>query len=135
MNNKKLGNSFEYEFCKLLQKDGIWCHRFVPSADGQPSDVIAVSHGRATLIDCKVCSSRGFEFRRVEENQSLAMEYWKSKGNGECYFACQSVDNIVMMSHTMVQKYIERDASIISWEDMMRQCLTYNEWLAIWKQE
>ena len=135
MNNKKLGNSFEAEFCKILQKNGIWCHRFVPSADGQPSDVIAVSHSKATLIDCKVCSAKGFELRRMEENQSLAMSYWKSKGNGECYFACQSVDNIVMVSHTMVTKYLADEIKSISWEDMLRMCLTLNEWIAIWKQE
>ena len=55
--NRKIGNSFETEFCELLFQYGFWCHNIAQNAAGQPADVIAVKNKTAYLIDCKVCSN------------------------------------------------------------------------------
>lgn len=55
--NRKIGNSFETEFCELLFQHGFWCHNMAQNAAGQPADVIAVKGKTAYLIDCKVCSN------------------------------------------------------------------------------
>ena len=78
--NKKLGNGFETEFCEILSAHGFWVHNMAQNQAGQPADVIAVKSGHAYLIDCKVCSSKSFPLSRVEENQELSMELWKSCG-------------------------------------------------------
>lgn len=52
--NRKIGNSFETEFCELLFQHGFWCHNMAQNAAGQPADVIAVKGKTAYLIDCKV---------------------------------------------------------------------------------
>ena len=85
--NRKIGNSFETEFCELLFQHGFWCHNMAQNAAGQPADVIAVKGKTAYLIDCKVCSNNRFPLSRVEENQHFAMETWKACGNGEGWFA------------------------------------------------
>ena len=101
MNNRKLGNSFEKELCEILSKHGFWVHNFAQNQDGQPADVIAVKHGKAYLIDCKVCSNalKGFELSRVEANQELAMEHWENCGNGEGWFAIKMFDSTHMIPY------------------------------------
>lgn len=48
--NRKIGNSFETEFCELLFQHGFWCHNMAQNAAGQPADVIAVKGKTAYLI-------------------------------------------------------------------------------------
>ncbi len=98
MNNKKSGNQFEAELCEILSKHGFWCHNLAQNSAGQPADVIAVKNGCAYLIDCKVCSTGFFSHRRIEENQSLAMDLWRECGNGVGWFALKFGDNIYMVS-------------------------------------
>lgn len=98
MSNKKLGNSFETDFCQLLYQHGFWVHNFVQSKDGQPADVIAVKNGKAYLIDCKVCSNNYFNLGRMEENQINAMTLWEEVGNGNGLFAIRlAMDNSILM--------------------------------------
>lgn len=98
MSNKKLGNSFETDFCQLLYQYGFWVHNFVQSKDGQPADVIAVKNGKAYLIDCKVCSNNYFSLGRMEENQINAMTLWEEVGNGNGLFAIWlAMDNSILM--------------------------------------
>lgn len=104
MTNKKLGNGFEAEFCEILSEHGFWCHNLAQNAAGQPADVIAAKDGKSFLIDCKVCSaSDKFPLKRIEENQHLAMELWKSCGNDTGWFAIKFVGDvssgIYMVSH------------------------------------
>ena len=88
MTNKKLGNSFEAEFCEVLAGSGYWVHNLAQNQAGQPADVIAVKDGKAYLIDCKVCSTAaGFKFSRIEDNQELSMQLWETCGNGTGWFA------------------------------------------------
>jgi len=103
MTNKKIGNDFESDFCEILFEQGFWVHNFAQNQDGQPADVIAARNGKTYLIDCKVCSVRGFALSRMEENQDLSMELWKSTGNGEGWFAVLIGEQIVMIPHFTVK--------------------------------
>lgn len=103
MTNKKIGNDFESDFCEILFEQGFWVHNFAQNQDGQPADVIAARNGKTYLIDCKVCSVRGFALSRMEENQDLSMELWKSTGNGEGWFAVLIGEQIVMLPHFTVK--------------------------------
>lgn len=103
MTNKKIGNDFESDFCEILFEQGFWVHNFAQNQDGQPADVIAARSGKTYLIDCKVCSVKGFALSRMEENQDLSMELWKSTGNGEGWFAVLIGEQIVMIPHFTVK--------------------------------
>lgn len=102
MTNKKIGNDFESDFCEILFENGFWTHNLAQNASGQPADVIASRNGKTYLIDCKVCSNRGFALSRMEENQNLSMELWKSTGNGEGWFAILVEGRIFMVSHSII---------------------------------
>lgn len=108
MSNKKLGNSFEAEFCEALAEHGFWVHNLAQNAAGQPADVIAVKDGEAYLIDCKVCSQGKFQFSRIEDNQELAMELWQDCGNSEGLFALQFDDDVYIVSLTELRKCRDR---------------------------
>lgn len=110
--NKKLGNTFETEFCEILGKHGCWVHNMAQNAAGQPADVIAVRDRIAFLIDCKVCSKNRFPFSRVEENQHFAMEFWSMCGNGEGWFALKVEDEIFMIPHYSIVELSYRQSSL-----------------------
>jgi Holliday junction resolvase len=113
MNNKTLGNNFEQELCEKLSEYGFWCHLLNMNKAGQPADIIAVKNKKAYLIDAKVCSSRGFALSRVEDNQELAMELWKDKGNGQAWFAMKLPnDEIYMIPHICILAYKNRQSSL-----------------------
>lgn len=104
MSNKKIGNDFEAFFCTELFSNGFWVHNFAQKQAGQPADVIAVKNGVAYLIDCKVCSRKGFALSRIEENQDTAMELWNATGNGVGWFALLVDEQIYMFTHKYLQK-------------------------------
>ena len=111
--NKTLGNNFEAELCEKLSEYGFWTHNLAMNKAGQPADVIAVKNKKAYLIDAKVCSSRGFALSRVEDNQELAMELWKDKGNGQAWFAMKLPnDEIYMIPHICILAYKNRQSSL-----------------------
>lgn len=110
--NKKLGNTFETEFCEILGKHGYWVHNMAQNAAGQPADVIAVRDRIAFLIDCKVCSKNCFSLSRVEENQHFAMEFWAMCGNGEGWFALKVEDEIFMIPHYSIVELSYRQSSL-----------------------
>lgn len=110
--NKKLGNTFETEFCEILGKHGYWVHNMTQNAAGQPADVIAVRDRIAFLIDCKVCSKNRFSLSRVEENQHFAMEFWAMCGNGEGWFALKVEDEIFMIPHYSIVELSYRQSSL-----------------------
>ena len=105
MSNKKAGNQFESELCEILAMYGFWCHNMAQNASGQPADVIAAKNSKPYLIDCKVCSTdKGFDLRRVEENQDLAMSLWEECGNGQGWFAMKlPTGDIFMLPHVVVK--------------------------------
>ena len=113
MSNKKLGNSFESEFCEILAEHGFWCHNLAQNSAGQPADVIAAKDGKSFLIDCKVCSAgNSFPLKRIEENQHLAMELWKSCGNGTGWFAIKFTTDISEQIYIVSHDKLEQLASV-----------------------
>lgn len=129
MTNKKSGNNFESQFCEILYGNGFWVHNMAQNQDGQPADVIAVKNGRSYLIDCKVCSKRGFALSRVEENQDLSMDLWKSCGNGVGWFAMLLPrDRIYMVSHDFIKRSMHT-MSYLNEETICKNCVSLREWL------
>ena len=111
--NRAVGNTFEQEFSELLYAYGFWVHRLTQDSAGQPADVIAVKNKTAYLIDCKDCSAKGFDLRRVEENQITAMQLWNECGNGQGWFAIKvPTGDIYMLPLFVVMAYKERQSSL-----------------------
>lgn len=129
MSNKKLGNDFEARFCEILFEEGFWCHNLTRNASGQPADVIAVRNGKAHLIDCKVCSNRGFALSRMEENQDLAMEHWKDCGNGDGWFALLLGDHTIYMIPHIVIRAMAKKQSSMSEKEISECGKTLEYWL------
>lgn len=127
MNNRKLGNSFEAELCDILFDHGFWAHNLAQNQAGQPADVIAARNGVPYLIDCKVCSGKGFPLSRVEENQDLAMCLWRDSGNDVGWFAIKSNGEIFMVPHDIIVELM-RVKSVMSHSDIEH----YGEPLDLW---
>ncbi len=127
--NKKIGNSFEAEFCEILFQHNFWCHNMAQNQAGQPADVIASRNKVAYLIDCKVCSDDRFPLSRVEENQHNAMELWKSSGNGEGWFALKAGGEIVMIPHFSI-KALMHEKSVLNLADIREYGVKLERWLA-----
>ena len=128
MSNKKLGNDFESQFCEILFEEGFWCHLFAQNQAGQPADVIATKNGNAYLIDCKVCSSKGFPLSRVEENQDMSMSLWEARGNGEGWFALKIGEEIVMIPHFSI-KALSHEKSVLNIEDIHEYGTPLEKWI------
>lgn len=111
--NRAAGNAFEQELSELLYAYGFWVHRLTQDSAGQPADVIAVKNKTAYLIDCKDCSAKGFDLRRVEENQITAMSLWNECGNGQGWFAIKvPTGDIYMLPLYVVMAYKNRQSSL-----------------------
>lgn len=111
--NRAVGNAFEQELCDLLFEKGFWVHRLTQDSAGQPADVIAVKNKIAYLIDCKDCSAKGFDLRRVEENQITSMQLWDECGNGQGWFAIKiPTGDIYMMPLICVMGYRNAQSSM-----------------------
>ena len=118
MINKKLGNDFEQELCEILANAGYWTHNFANRKNGQPADIIAVKNGKAYLIDAKVCSYEVFPFKRIEENQQLAMDMWIECGNITPYFALSTRNEIYMISWQAIKCLRAKGKKQLNLEDM-----------------
>ena len=126
--NKKLGNDFEKELCQILADAGYWVHNFANRKNGQPADIIAVKSGVAYLIDAKVCSYEVFPFKRIEENQHLAMDMWLECGNIEPYFALKARSEIYMVGYVTIKNLMRKGKKQLNLEDMNK----YGTRLATW---
>ena len=128
--NRKNGNDFEKAFCETLYKNGFWVHNFAQKASGQPADIIAVRNKEAHLIDCKVCSKRGFVLERMEENQDLSMTFWKDCGNGNGWFAILLDGSVYMIPHVVVAGVLHSQ-SAFSPNDIREFGFIIDRWIAI----
>ena len=128
MNNKKLGNDFENKFSEILFKNGFWVHLLNQNASGQPADVIAAKNHKAYLIDCKVCSGNSFKLDRVESNQNMAMDLWKSCGNGEGWFAVEINERIFMIPHFSI-KTLTHEKSVMNESEIYEYGIMLDEWM------
>ena len=111
--NKKEGNDFELEFCRLLADRGYWAHRINESKTGkQPADIFAVKDNKPFLIDCKLCHTDGFELSRIEPNQLSSMGLWYNKGNNSAVFVLKLPDeSIRVLSYPVVAALMRVDTS------------------------
>lgn len=126
--NKKIGNDFEREFCKILSGHGFWVHNFAQNQDGQPADVIAVKNNMPYLIDCKVCEKGIFKLSRIEENQILSMQHWLDTGNTDAWFALKVGDDILMISYRRVM-YAKERQSILNTDEIYERGVLLEDWL------
>ena len=110
--NRKIGNTFESELCQMLFDNGFWSHNLTQNNAGQPADIIAVRNGKAYLIDAKVCSNNEFPLKRVEENQTLSMDLWTDRGNGQGWFALKLNNEVYMLPHIMIKAYANSQSKI-----------------------
>ena len=129
--NKKLGNDFEQELCQILADAGYWTHNFANRKNGQPADIIAVKDTTAYLIDAKVCTYEVFPFRRIEDNQQLAMDMWIECGNIEPYFALKCRNEIYMVGYTTIKDLMRNGKKQLNLEDMNKYGMRLATWLRI----
>ena len=103
--NTTSGLGFEHEMCGFLAEYGFWAHRIVPSANGQPFDIIAVrkSDGKAFAIECKVVGSENCRMRtsRIEDNQAVAMNRFP----GMAWFAFKRHDGSIWFTSACALLY------------------------------
>lgn len=126
--NKKLGNTFEAEFCEMMFEHGFWVHNMAQNQAGQPADVIAVKNNKAWLVDCKVCSDKTFPISRIEENQHLSMELWKESGNGEGWFALKVEDHVFMIPH-FTMKALSHEKATLNFNDIVEYGTLFEKWV------
>ena len=129
--NKKLGNDFEQELCEIFADAGYWVHNFANRKNGQPADIIAVKDTTAYLIDAKVCTYEVFPFKRIEDNQQLAMDMWIECGNIEPYFALKCRNEIYMVSYVTIKNLIRKGKKQLNLEDMNKYGTRLATWLRI----
>ena len=129
--NKKLGNKFEKELSEILYDAGYWVHLLNQNKNGQPADIIAVKDGGAYLIDAKVCSYEVFPFRRIEDNQHLAMDMWIECGNLTPQFALKCRNEIYMVSYSTIKDLMRKGKKQLNLEDMNKYGTRLATWLRI----
>lgn len=126
--NRAVGNEFEQELCEMLYECGFWVHNMTQNNAGQPADVIAVRNKMAYLIDAKDCSSKGFDLRRIEENQITAMQLWEECGNGLGWFALRVGEEVYMISFPSIMAISCTNKSI-SLERIPELAIHFREWV------
>ena len=127
--NRAVGNAFEQEFSELLYAYGFWVHRLTQDSAGQPADVIAVKNKTAYLIDCKDCSAKGFDLRRVEENQITAMQLWDECGNGQGWFALKVPTGDIYMLPLVVVLAYKNGQSSLSYAEIHEMGKPFEDWV------
>lgn len=130
-NNKYLGNKFEKELSEILYDAGYWVHLLNQNKNGQPADIIAVKNKKAFLIDAKVCSFEVFPFRRIEENQILAMNIWEECGNNTPYFALKCRNEVYMVSYDSIKDLAEKGKKQLNLEDMNKYGVRLATWIRL----
>ena len=133
MSNRKTGNEFESEFCELLFQYGFWAHNMAQNQAGQPADIIAVKGKNVFLIDCKVCSSKGFAISRIEPNQDSAMQLWKERVNEQAFFAMLLPTKEIRMVRYEAMKEFEREGKkFVSISALQTSAEPFGQWVEKW---
>lgn len=127
-NNKKLGNSFESEFCLLAAKNGFWAHKMQDNKNGQPADVIMAMNNTPILVDCKVCENNMFPLSRMEENQINAMTLWSMRGNKYTYFALKIDNEVRMIKFSKLMELRRLGIKQLNEHDVYSNSLSFNDW-------
>jgi Holliday junction resolvase len=127
--NRAVGNAFEQELCELLFDYGFWSHNLKQDNSGQPADIIAARNKVSYLIDAKDCSSKGFDLRRVEENQITAMQLWEECGNGKGWFALKVNGEVYMLSYPIVMMLRSGNRHSIPLSEIPKIAHPLGEWV------
>lgn len=127
--NRAVGNAFEQELCEMLFELGFWVHNLKQDNSGQPADVIAARNKVSYLIDAKDCSSKGFDLRRVEENQITAMQLWHECGNGQGWFALRVDDEVYMLSYPIIMMFKQGTRNSIPLSEIPKIAKPLGEWV------
>ena len=127
--NRAVGNEFEQDLCEMLFECGFWSHNMAQNNSGQPADVIAVRNKVSHLIDAKDCSSKGFDLRRVEENQITAMQLWEECGNGQGWFALRVNEEVYMLSFPIVMVLRKGTRRSIPLSEIPNIARPFGEWV------
>ena len=127
--NRAVGNAFEQQLCEMLFEYGFWVHNLKQDNSGQPADVIAVKDKIAYLIDAKDGSSKGFDLRRVEENQITAMQLWHECGNGQGWFALRVNDEVYMLSYPIIMMLKQGTRNSIPLSEIPKIAKPLGEWV------
>lgn len=127
--NRAVGNAFEQQLCELLFEHGFWVHNLKQDNSGQPADVIAVRNKVSYLIDAKDCSSKGFDLRRVEENQITAMQLWHECGNGQGWFALRVDNEVYMLPYPVIMMFKQGTRSSIPLSEIPKIAKPLREWV------
>ena len=129
--NKRLGNDFEKELSEILYDAEYWVHLLNQNKNGQPADIIAVKDTTAYLIDAKVCSYEVFPFRRIEDNQQLAMDMWIECGNITPFFALKARNEVYMVPYDIIKVLMKKGKKQLNLEDMNKYGTRLATWLRI----
>ena len=127
--NRAVGNAFEQQLCEMLFEYGYWVHNLKQDNSGQPADIIAVRNKKSYLIDAKDCSSKGFDLRRVEENQITAMQLWHECGNGQGWFALRVDDEVYMLSYPVIMMFKQGTRKSIPLSEIPKIAKSLGEWV------
>ena len=130
ISNRASGNHFEMDFAMDLAKHGWWAHVMKQDSSGQPADVIAVYHGYAYLIDCKVCADNRFDLSRIEPNQWDAMQYWLNLHGSTPLFALKDGDGQVwMLDYIWARSLMEEGVKSVKCEERGHRLWGMEDWL------
>lgn len=138
--NARIGADFEILLANWLYRQGFWVHRIVPSAAGQPADLIAAYRNYHTLIDCKVVTGdRSFPFDRIEDNQQTAMRMFEERANTQCWFAIQLIkaSTIRLISYPQIEAWIKWGKKSLTQKELLSPSIgcTLSEWFSYVKKE
>jgi len=129
MSNKKSGNDFEKEFCKLASKAGFWAHVLQDNHNGQPADVIITKNGKAALVDCKDCENDIFSLSRVEENQELSMKKWIMTGNRYAVFVFKLSEGVRVTPFQLLDNLKGLGVKQLNLAQILEYSWSLDEWM------
>lgn len=119
MNNSTLGSKFERKICEDLFERGWYVINIPRNHTGQqPVDILAMKRDRVIFADCKVCSGRGFEFERIEENQRQSMRLVDGRTRNLPVFILQLPEGDIWVIYHCVFDNLERQnfKRMLNWQ-------------------
>ena len=131
--NRTEGNRFERELCTFMATYyGLWVHNMTQSAAGQPADIIAVGKDVAFLIDAKLCETKTFPLRRLEENQMTSMWLWRLHTQYPCGFVIRFKDDkcYYWLSYGQAEQYLSQGYTSVDKEHLE----VFTKFMKVWME-
>lgn len=121
--NILLGNKAEDKVAHYISSKGYIVVNLRNNTGSQPFDQIAITNKLTYCYDVKNCSVDRFDFRRVENNQSLALEFITNNiqnSNVRTGFALVYNDNIYYLSYLKYTILLEKGAKSVKVSTLTR---------------